>query len=226
MSSFVIKLIGLCTMFCDHFNNAVIGHFSYLNLIGRIAFPLFAFQLSQSYTHTKNLTKFLFRLLVFAIISQAPFMLFLSTYTSPLALNIGFTMILGALAILCFDKIPNKFLGLSVCALISILGQIINVDYGAFGIILILLFYIFREKKLWLTISTASCIFINYTISFFIYQGAPFVTYYLPIIFCSCIPLIFINLYNGKRGLNAKYLFYIFYPVHLLLLYFLHYFIQ
>ena len=70
MTSFVLKIIALITMFCDHFGDAFIGHTSALNVIGRIAFPIFAFQISEGYIHTKNIKKYIARLLIFAIISQ------------------------------------------------------------------------------------------------------------------------------------------------------------
>ena len=59
MSSFVIKLIAIITMLCDHSGDAIIGHFSILNIIGRIAFPLFCFQIVVGYKHTKNVKKYL-----------------------------------------------------------------------------------------------------------------------------------------------------------------------
>ena len=56
-------------MFCDHSGDAFIGHFSFLNLIGRIAFPIFAFQVVQGYIHTHNVKKYALRLFIFAFIS-------------------------------------------------------------------------------------------------------------------------------------------------------------
>ena len=76
MSSFAIKLIAIITMFCDHFGDAILGRFSILNIIGRIAFPLFCFQIVIGYKHTKNINKYIIRLLLFGIISQIPFSLF------------------------------------------------------------------------------------------------------------------------------------------------------
>lgn len=83
-------------------------------LFGRIAFPIFAFQITEGYMHTKDLKKYFKRLILFAIISQIPFMLFLSTFTSPFTLNIFFTLLFGLFAIYIYDKIPNKFLGLVI----------------------------------------------------------------------------------------------------------------
>ena len=106
MTSFVLKIIALITMFIDHLGYAIYGKFSYLNYIGRIAFPIFAFQISEGFVHTKNIKKYFIRLLVFAIISQLPFMLFLSTFSKNIyELNIFFTLSFGLLAIFIFDKI-------------------------------------------------------------------------------------------------------------------------
>ena len=76
MTSFVLKLIALITMFIDHSGYIIMGSFSYFNYIGRIAFPIFAFQISEGFSHTHNLKKYFIRLGAFALISQIPFSLF------------------------------------------------------------------------------------------------------------------------------------------------------
>jgi len=222
MTSFLLKIIGIFTMLCDHTGDAILGNFSFLNIIGRIAFPIFAFQLTQSYIHTKDLKKFIFRLFVFSIVSQMPYMLFLSTFVENIYfLNIGFTMLFSIFAILSFDKINNKFVGLCVSLLIAIIGQIINVDYGAFGILITLIFYIFRKNKLLMNICALISIASFYFIKFVHSPYLSITEYYLPLTLFTCLSLIFINLYNGKQGPKVKYLFYVFYPLHLLILYLL-----
>ena len=104
MSSFVLKIIAIISMFIDHVGYVVFGKFSCFNYIGRIAFPIFAFQISEGYVHTKNLKKYFFRLFLFAIISQVPFMLFHSLISSDFSLNIFFTLLLGLACIFIYDK--------------------------------------------------------------------------------------------------------------------------
>ena len=58
MSSFVLKMIAIITMFIDHIGYAIFGELSFFNYIGRIAFPIFAFQISEGYLHSKNLKKY------------------------------------------------------------------------------------------------------------------------------------------------------------------------
>ena len=77
MSAFVLKMIAMITMFIDHLGYVVHnGSISWFNYIGRFAFPIFAFQLTIGYINTKDLKKYLIRLLSFAFISQIPVTLF------------------------------------------------------------------------------------------------------------------------------------------------------
>ena len=83
---------------------------SFFNYIGRLAFPIFAFQISQGYIHTKNLNKYVSRLALFALISQVPFTLFWFMITGEIIwiLNIFVTLLLGLIAILVYDKLSNS----------------------------------------------------------------------------------------------------------------------
>ena len=94
MSAFVLKIIAVITMTCDHVSYLIFGGFSFLNYIGRIAFPIFAYQITEGYIHTHNLKKYFFRLFIFALVSQIPFMLFTSIISPKFHLNIFFTLLL------------------------------------------------------------------------------------------------------------------------------------
>lgn len=111
MSSFVLKMIAVFSMCFDHFGYLFsAGNFSFCNLIGRLAFPIFAFQISEGYTHTHDLKKYFWRLFLFAIISQIPFHMFSYAFRFEPSLNIFFTLLLGLTAICAYDKIPNKLI--------------------------------------------------------------------------------------------------------------------
>ena len=148
MSSFLLKIIGMITMLSDHMGDSLVRSFSFFNVIGRIAFPLFAFQMTQGYIYTKNFKKLCGKLFLFGLISQIPFMLFLSLFQTGEAiwtLNIFFTLLLGLLAIFCYDKIKNRFLGIVSGLFICLSGELFRVDYGAYGVLLIFLFYLWRN---------------------------------------------------------------------------------
>ena len=238
MTSLFIKLIAIFTMFCDHFGNAFIGHFSFFNLIGRIAFPIFAFQISEGFIHTKNVKKYFFRLFLFAIISQIPFSLYIykflgnsNFFESLLHLNVFFTLSFGLLSIIFYNKLINSFkansknsffpiykiLSFIIVILIAYIAEMINADYGFWGVIIIFMFYLFKDNRLANTISFITLCIIKYGIQIIVY-GYNFA--YIMLCFFTILSIVFINLYNGKQGKKIKYLFYIFYPLHLLLLYF------
>lgn len=216
MSSFVLKLIAIITMFIDHVGYVIFDGFSFFNYIGRIAFPIFAFQISEGYIHTKNLKKYFLRLFIFALISQIPFMLFHKIISNNFTLNIFFTLLLGLASIYIYDKSKHKFFGIVISIIIGIIAEFIHCDYGFYGIAIILLFYVFKNNNLLSSISFIIAVTINYLIPIIKYG---FYNIYLYLYIFTLIPIIFISLYNGKKGKNTKYLLYLFYPIHLLLIY-------
>lgn len=216
MSSFVLKLIAIITMFIDHIGYVIFDGFSFFNYIGRVAFPIFAFQISEGYIHTKNIKKYFLRLFIFALISQIPFMLFHKIISNDFALNIFFTLLLGLASIYIYDKSKHKFLGIIISIIIGFIAEFIHCDYGFYGIAIILLFYIFKNNNMLSSISFIIAVTINYLIPIIKYG---FYDIYLYLYIFTLIPIIFISLYNGKKGKDTKYLLYLFYPIHLLLIY-------
>ena len=218
MTSFILKLIGIICMLCDHIGDAFIGHFSFLNLIGRIAFPIFAFQLVQGYIHTHNTKKYILRLFIFACISQIPFMLFLSTFRNNYYLNIFFTLTLGIISLYLFDKVKNHYIGTLLVSLICVIAYLIHVDYGYFGVLVIFMFYILKDKKIFMLPCLALLTTLFYLPNIVAYSSIWFI--YFECIVFTCFSLVPIYLYNSNLGPKVKYLFYIFYPLHLVILWF------
>ena len=216
MSNFILKIIAMITMFLDHLGYAIYEKFSYFNYIGRLAFPLYAFGISEGYLHTHSKKNYLYRLGTFAIISQAPFMLFSSIFNHEFSLNIFFTLFTGLVAIIGYEKCTNKYVGLLLVACLANTAEFLHMDYGYFGVLLIFIFHIFKEKKLWMNISYILLVLIKYLP---LYIKSNLYYPYIILFICTLIPLIFINLYNGKKGLNIKYVLYGFYPAHLMCLY-------
>jgi hypothetical protein len=159
---------------------------------------------------------YLKRLIIFAAALQIPY----TAYFRCLDLNIFFTLFFGLLSIYLFDKEENKQKGCLFVILLAIVGQFINVDYGIYGILTIFFFYIFQNnfQKLWLSQIILNCLYVMGYFLLFTFSGVrtPLMIFLQPV---SVLALVFIMFYNGQRGIKAKYLFYIFYPVHLIVLY-------
>ena len=216
MSSFVLKIIAMVTMFIDHLGYTIWGKFSYFNYIGRLSLPIFAFGISEGYIHTKSKRNYLIRLFTFAIVSQAPFMFFRSMFTTGFSLNIFFTLFLGLVAIIGYEQCKNKYVGILLVACLSITADALKMDYGYFGILMIFIFHVFKNNKLLMNISYIVLCLLKYMP---LYVLNNFYLPYLILCLCTILALVFINLYNGKKGPNTKYILYGFYPVHLILLY-------
>ena len=217
MSAFVLKIVAVITMFTDHIGYVIFDKFSFLNCIGRIAFPIFAFQISEGYIHTNNLKKYFLRLFVFALVSQIPFIIFYNNLVSnEFKLNIFFTLLLGLTSIYIYDKIKYKSLGILSVILIGLIARFSHCDYGSYGVLIIFMFYLFKNNFMLSSTSFIIATTIKYLIPI-IKNGFHYEYIYLLIGTLSSI--IFISLYNGKKGKDTKYFLYLFYPIHLLLIY-------
>ena len=178
-----------------------------LRIIGRMAFPVFAFLAVEGFCHTNNIKAYLSRVLVCALISEVPFNLACYHRLSyPAYQNTCFTIFFGLVA-LGFIKMLQKrqfIFSILAVALVSALAQLLKTDYGAEGVILISVLYILRNDntlRLW---AGAAISFIES----FRMGGV------------SALSFILMRFYNGKRGSGKlKYLFYFFYPLHMLVFY-------
>ena len=232
MSVFVLKIIAVIFMVVDHIKAAIPSTYNNFTLyMGRISFPLFAFCAIQAYIHTRDVKKYLKRLFIAGLISEIPFTIFYSLPSiNNYGLNIDFTLFLGVTAALIYDQLKEteKFkkykvgniLGLILVCLLGVVGTVSRVDYGFFGIALIFSFSIFKESKVKTFFAAASVISGKYIYRLLTY-GTKYghCDYYIWNWICTLLPLFLILLYNGKKGKSFKWFFYIFYPLHLILLY-------
>lgn len=232
MSSFILKIIAIVAMIIDHSNDAIIGHYTFLNAIGRISFPIFAFQLTVGYKHTNDRKKYIERMFLFAIVSQIPFSLFMNALSPDFKynLNVFFTLVCGSISMFILDYKNQKIkkyilntLKTVIITLLVLLTQFTNMDHGGVGTLFIVLTYIFYDKnKLIYSLCYVIMVLARYIPYFLIGEHLiPYITMTI----MSTIPLFLTLLYNNKKGPGLKYFFYLFYPVHLIILDIIHYWI-
>ena len=112
---------------------------------------------------------------------------------------------------LIYEKETDKIISYALIITIGISALLLNVDYGLYGILMILLFHIFYENKTKKSIAFAILVIVHFTL---LIMSTGDWNMLLPM--CSTLAAIFfINTYNNKRGPSLKYLFYIYYPLHL-----------
>ena len=207
MSSFSLKIIAIIAMTLDHWN-VILGGSIYMRMLGRLSFPIFSFLIGEGYRHTKNKEKYFVKIFLYSLLLQIP-LYFL--YSKEENLNIFFTLASGILLLSIFENNRMNNLIKYFCALILlIISEYLKFDYGSYGIISIFIFYKFKEKKMLI-----SFLFLLVNIVYIV-SGKIF-----SIQIFSLFSLIFIFKYNGKEGKKNKQFFYLYYPIHILLLYFL-----
>lgn len=225
MTGFIIKILAVVTMVLDHIKYAVPATNCFLTqYFGRISFPLFAFLITEGMAHTQNRKKYVIRMLIFAAISQIPFMLFRSLVADYFMLNIMFTFLfamVGIFAIEFFKEQKEMPAVLKYIIIVSILftillaGNFIPVDYRWFGILTVWIFYLFRENKILRTVIFIIVVILYY----FLGSGYNFSNVNFFSVIFTILPVVTILLYNGKQGKRMKYFFYWFYPIHMLVVY-------
>jgi hypothetical protein len=220
LSSASLHLIAMASMLIDHAMKTVIEYDGWIFVLGRLAFPIFAFMVAEGCVHTRSPLKYGLRLLIFALIAEIPYDLMKSdrlfdTYDQ----NVIWTFLIAFLCITAYRRI--KALGkpaLSVAAGIFFIllgfmaGTIFSVDYGGMGVMMVFVFYFLRQRKWWTFL-------LQFVLLFFI--NVIFLGGFDPMQAFAMFALIPIWLYRGRQGYHSKpfqFFCYAFYPVHMLIL--------
>lgn len=238
----LLKLIAMIAMLCDHAGKMLFPQYPVMRIIGRLAFPIYAYCIAVGCVYTKNPLRYLQRIVALALISQPLYavsmghssqsMYAVSFAEQPLRSALNFYMqswtrkpsILLALAlgVILIWTIRERRLVLSIALCIFIWHFQNKLDYGWRGIALMLLFYAFSSRW-WLSLP--------FVLAFMLWWGMSGSGYNLFGISFSMqafamlsLPLIYIHTHSGVR--LPKWLFYAFYPAHLALIYVLDKFVM
>ena len=249
-----LKLIAIITMLIDHIGAAILERYWMVNgydritsleeesvwvdnnaalyysdfvirSIGRIAFPIFCYLLVEGFYHTRSKAKYALRLFIFALLSDVPFDLAFKGKLTFENQNVYFTLLFGLLCIWLVDIVVKHFsdkkvvvvlLSIPIVVTFMTIALLCRTDYSACGVATIFALYSIgtAEKKknkkpiLSFVIGVLILSLFSSTIEIFALVG-----------------LVFICRYEGRRGLKLKYVFYLFYPLHLTVLYLIAYFL-
>ena len=212
-----IKIIAVVSMTIDHIGGAFFPQYPAFRWIGRIAFPLFCYCLTVGMMYTGDIKKYLLRLGAFAVISQ-PFWILAFNSDDIIGnifnLNIFFTLIVSLLGAWGFKERKWWLLILAL-----ILLNVINFDYAMTGLILILIFYLCRNKP-WLGAAVYTLTYLpalngNMADPLALKIGGHAIGF--EIFALLALPFIYIQTNSGLK--IPKWFFYIYYPVHLFAIY-------
>jgi hypothetical protein len=212
-----LKLVAIISMAVDHVAKIFFPGNMALEIIGRIAFPLFAYCIVVGCLYTHDIKKYILRLAVFAVISQLFFGLAFHPsveefWSEILALNIFFTLIAGVLAVTALMNIKKNWWMLIIAVAMEIL---VGLDYGFYAIVMMAIFYLCRNKTWFSAPLVIVWMVLWQGLGDFVYIGGiGFDKQFFAIL---ALPLIYIRT-NFSPKIH-KYFFYVFYPAHLLLLF-------
>ena len=235
ISSSSLKLIAMVTMLIDHIGAVILepllisGSISagwdrvyeadqFMRLvIGRAAFPIFCFLLVEGFCRTSDSFKYLLRMFLFALLSEPSFDLALSGTIPEFGYqNVMFTLVVGLLVMQACEyaksKIPSGW-GYTVSSVLILaagflLAEFLRTDYGGYGVLCIAVLYHFRkDRRVQIIAGTVAFIAGDFLLNGSLNE------------LLAPLGFLAVAMYDGRKGLKLKYFFYLFYPLHLLVLY-------
>lgn len=218
MSSFILKITAAVSMLLDHAGLLIFPQYGFLRILGRLAFPLFAFCIAEGFYYTRDRKRYFLQIFILGLACQIVY--FIADGSLYLGVLIAFS--LSIILMWALDGLKEALaagnsaaraaviFAIAVAA-VATLCHFVTVDYGFLGIMLPVLAFVSNKK--WLRLGlfalglAAMCAVI--------YGSGG-----LDVQWWSLVTLPLLALYNGKPGkYRMKYFFYIFYPAHLAILY-------
>ena len=229
-----LVIIAMFTMFLDHFalmiiqNGKLFGYdpglyaaaialpeggkwltiYKVLRCIGRISFPIYCFLIVEGFRKTSNVFKYFFRILTLAIISEIPYdLMVFNRFISFEVQNVLFTYVVALLMLSAIKKMSSlpQFLTVVPAILAGMITCFFKTDYCGWGILIIYIMYMFRHD---LNVKCLLIIFITVIMTIEKYYAV------------GALSVFFIYFYDGSKGyISIKKFHYLFYPLHMLILY-------
>lgn len=227
----ILKLIAAITMLIDHIGASLFPDLLWIRMIGRVAFPIYCFLLSEGMRRTRDPLRYLLRLFIGIFLAELPFDLLFRGHWDWTYQSVMVTLFLGGMMLLCMQKLESKFIKLLLVIPFALIAEFCKCDYGAMGIVLIAIFGLVQSFPGQLTCVLFLCLaedarYIIESLAYFPdWPPLDAVRYILttwpPIETLAVAAMAPIGLYDRRKLTRSKTLqtaFYLFYPIHLTIL--------
>lgn len=216
LSNNQLKIIAMITMAMDHVGLVLLPQVTWLRILGRLAFPIYAFMIAEGCKHTRNLFRYFCSVFLMAGLCQVVSYFVLGSLL--MCVLVTFSLSIFLIAILKQAQKKESFFwtllliagicgAYFVCEILPDMlpGTDFYVDYGFLGVMLPLALYVAKDKpgKMTVLILGLTCM----------------ATFFGGLLWWSLLAAPLLLLYNGRRGkAKMKWFFYFFYPVHLVII--------
>lgn len=210
-----LKVIALITMTIDHVGLTFFPHVIWWRLVGRLAFPIYAYLVAEGCLHTRSMPKYLRSMGLMALLCQVVYWFAMGSVYQYILVTFSLSISLCMLIKKTREKNSVLWFFLTALAIFAVwfITEILpillspldfRVDYDFLGVMLPVILYLI-PKKGWKLLATAG-ILVLMSIPNWVQ---------LP----SVLAVALLALYNGTRGKwNLKYAFYWYYPIHLVVI--------
>ena len=209
-----LKLFALVCMTIDHVGMMFFSSNVIFKIIGRLSYPVFAYMISEGWKYTSNRKRYISLIWLMGLVYQVFYYIFFSSLYMGIFITYGLSLFfIWAIEYFVDNGKSSYLISPLILVCVVFVGCIeyifpysgFSIDYGLVGIIIPVLVYFNKTKK-----EKISFLFLGLCCLSLIYKGVQFVS-------LLSVPLL--CFYNGKRGnKNLKYLFYIYYPAHLVVI--------
>lgn len=228
LSAFDLKLLAMAAMLADHIGYLFFPQALWMRCVGRLAFPIFAFQVVEGWYRTHDRRRYFLRLALCGLLSEIPFDLAIGgQLIDPGYQNVLWTFCIAAAALWAMEALRRLQIPLPLAALCAgaagyLLGEWMQADYFGPGVLLVLAFALCRGRSGGRIGELAAMVMVNGRLL----PSASMTVWgmELPVQLLAAAALPLIWLYRGRQGPHSPVLqgiWYAFYPAHLLLLWWL-----
>ena len=208
-----LKILAMVSMTLDHIGLVLLPEWVILRILGRLAFPIYAYMIAEGCRHTRSRKQYFLRMAGLGALCQAVYFVAMGSVYMCILVTFSLSVVLIGAIENFQEKRSRSAQILAVAALLGTFflcvalpelwkGSDFGIDYGIAGVLLPVLVYFGSEKTKYLT---AGLILLGFG-----YGGVQWFA-------LAAVPLL--GMYNGQRGeKNIGKWFYVYYPLHLVVI--------
>mgnify|MGYP004625903747 FL=1 len=212
-----LKLLACGAMLVDHWA-LLFGKSLWFRALGRLAFPIYCFLISEGLAHTRNRRRYFGRLALMALVTEPIYDFAFYPRAIWQGQNVLWTLLLGGVLLDRLEQAREPGEKLFWLLLLPLVGELLGVSYGLWGILLIALFGLTRGQPGEVLPQTLGMALLSLCMG-----SIPIAVLgmNIPVQLFSVFAMVPIGLYSGRKSTKSPWVsraFYLFYPLHLLVL--------